>query len=81
MIFVNKYVKKSEIPEIAKKIGRSKEEIMDTIQELINKGLVKSVGNKYDFSLFLKLQERFSEELRKHGNVNVKKMYGEVTRK
>jgi hypothetical protein len=83
MPFAKQYHKKTiDINELAKMNGRSKKEIMDTIQEMEDKGLIKLVGeNKYDFTPFLNLQKRFSEELRENGNADIKKLYKEVTGK
>lgn len=61
--------------------GHEKNEIHETINEMVKKGLFKQVDkDTYDISPFLKLQVRVQEAIRHgNGNIDIKKMYYEIT--
>ncbi|MGG1632350.1 hypothetical protein [Rossellomorea sp. NRS-1567] len=72
------------VSEISRLFKRDKTETMDTINEMVEKGLFKRIDNEtYDISPFIEFQVRFEEEIRKGNSesIDIKKMYYEVTGK
>lgn len=70
-----------DVNKIAKMFGHEKNEIHETINEMVKKGLFKQVDkNTFDISPFLIFQLRVQDAIRQgKGDIDIKKLHYQIT--